>query len=157
MNATQLSSTPILRTTLVWSAGVMATLAVIAGVSGWIVSGGAGLLSGVVGALVPAAFFALTTASILFANRWFGDPSYVSIFFGIVMGGWVVKLGLFLVAILLLREQPWIDPLVFLFSLIASVFASLVIDVVVLTRMRVPNVSDVTLPTAADIDDPADR
>lgn len=157
MSPTPLSSTPILRTTLIWSAGVMVALALIAGVFGFIVADSAGLVSGVVGVLVAATFFALTAASILFANRWFGDPLYVPIFFGVVLGGWMVKLGLFLVAILILREQPWIEPLVFFFSLIASVMAALIVDVVVLTKMRVPHASDVTLPTASEINDPADR
>ncbi len=37
--------------------------------------------------------------------------------------------------------------MVFFVAIVASVLASLVIDVVVLLRMRVPHVSDVTLPT----------
>jgi hypothetical protein len=36
---------------------------------------------------------------------------------------------------------------VFFLSIVAGVLMSLAIDVIVLTRMRLPNVSDTTLPT----------
>lgn len=34
---------------------------------------------------------------------------------------------------------------------------SLIVDVIVLTRMRLPNVSDITLPTTNPEDEPADQ
>jgi hypothetical protein len=49
-----------------------------------------------------------------------------------------------------LRDQPWIVGPVFFLALVASVLASLLIDVVVLMRMRVPHASDVELPTDPD-------
>ena len=80
----------------------------------------------------------------------FGDPLYVPIFFGIVLGGWLLKLVLFIVAIVILRGQGWVDPVVFYVALVVSVMASLAVDVVVLLRLRVPSASDVTLPTDPD-------
>lgn len=145
-----LSSTPILRTALVWGGIVTAVLLVAGAGIGFAVAGAGGLGSALAGVAVSAFFLAVTAASILIANRWFGDPLYVPIFFGIVLGGWLLKLVLFIVAIVILRGQDWVDPVVFYVALVVSVIASLAVDVVVLLRMRVPSASDVTLPTDPD-------
>ncbi|GEB44567.1 hypothetical protein MTE01_05120 [Microbacterium testaceum] len=145
-----LSSTPVLRTALVWGGIVTAVLLVLGAALGFLVGGGGGLGSALSGVAVSAIFLAVTAISILVANRWFGDPLYVPIFFGIVLGGWLLKLILFIVAIVVLRGQGWVDPVVFYVALVVSVIASLAVDVVVLLRMRIPSVSDVTLPTDPD-------
>ncbi|MCW2163997.1 hypothetical protein B0I12_001123 [Microbacterium hydrothermale] len=148
-----LSSTPVLRTALVWGGIVTAVLLVVGAVVGFAVAGAGGLGSALAGVAVSAIFLAVTATSILVANRWFGDPLYVPIFFGIVLGGWLLKLILFIVAIVVLRGQGWVDPVVFYVALVVSVIASLAVDVVVLLRMRIPSVSDITLPTDPDAGD----
>ncbi|MEU1972379.1 hypothetical protein ABZ477_12020 [Microbacterium sp. NPDC019599] len=149
MSSTPISSTPILRTTLMWSGIVTAGLAVVAGLVGYLVAGTTGLWSALAGVVIAAVFLAITGLSILIANRWYGDDLYVPIFFGIVLGGWILKFIVFIVALLILRGQPWIEPTVFFLSVVASVLAALIVDVVVLLRMRVP-VVDVQLPTDPD-------
>ncbi|KTR87987.1 membrane protein [Microbacterium testaceum] len=144
------SSTPVLRTALVWGGIVTAVLLIVGAVVGFAVGGAGGLGSALAGVAVSAVFLAVTATSILVANRWFGDPLYVPIFFGIVLGGWLLKLVLFIVAIVVLREQAWVDPVTFYVALVVSVLASLVVDVIVLLRMRIPSASDVTLPTDPD-------
>ena len=156
MSASPVSSTPILRTVLVWSASVTAVLAVVGAVVGFLVAGIDGLWSALAGVLIAALFLAITAASILIANRWFGDALYVPIFFGIVLGGWILKFVVFLIALFVLRDQPWIVGPVFFLALVASVLASLAIDVVALLRMRVPHVSDVELPTDPEAGDRTD-
>ena len=157
MSSTPISSTPILRTVLVWSGTVTAALLVVGALVGYLVAGIDGLWSALVGVLIAALFLGITAASILIANRWFGDALYVPIFFGIVLGGWMVKFVVFLIALFVLRDQPWVVGPVFFFALVASVLASLVIDAVVLMRMRVPHVSDVQLPTDPDAGDRTDE
>lgn len=147
MSPSPVSSTPILRRTLIWSAVATAVLAIVAGGIGFLVAQGEGLVSGLLGVLLSALFLAITGISILVANRWYGDPLYVQLFFAIVLGGWLLKLGVFVVVMILLAGQPWLQPMVFFLSIIAGVIMSLVIDVIVLTRMRLPHVSDTTLPT----------
>lgn len=147
MSRPSVSSTPILRTTLLWSAAVTAALAVTGAIIGYAVAGMPGLWSALVGVLVAALFLAITGASILIANRWYGDDLYVPLFFGIVLGGWLLKFVVFLVVLVVLRGQEWVEPTVFFVALVASVLASLAIDVVVMLRMRVPHASDVELPT----------
>ncbi|MFS0852400.1 hypothetical protein [Microbacterium sp. 179-I 3D4 NHS] len=147
MSPNPVSSTPILRRTLIWSAVATVVLAVVAGVAGFLVAEGEGLVSGLLGVLLAALFLAITGISILVANRWYGDPLYVQLFFAIVLGGWLLKLGVFVVVMIVLSGQPWIEPMVFFLSIVAGVLMSLVIDVLVLTRMRLPHVSDTSLPT----------
>lgn len=153
MTPSPVSSTPILRRTLILSAVAAGVLALIAAGIGFAVAGTDGLWSGLIGVLLSFIFLGITAGSILFANRWFGDPLYVQFFFAIVLGGWLVKLGLFVVLMLVLREQPWIDPLVFFLALVAGIAMTLVVDVIVLTKMRLPNVSDIDLPTTNPEDD----
>lgn len=157
MTASPVSSTPILRTVLVWAGVVTGGLAIVGGLIGFLVAGTDGLWSALVGVLVAAGFLSITVASILIANRWYGDPLYVPVFFGIVLGGWILKFLVFIVILLVLRGQPWIEPTVFFLAVVVSVLASLAVDVVVLMRMRVPHVSDTTLPTDPDAGDRRDE
>ena len=157
MTSTPISSTPILRTTLIWSAAVAAGLALLGGVIGYLVGGTSGMWSALAGVLLAAVFLSITAASILIANRWYGDALYVPIFFGIVLGGWILKFVVFFVVLLVLRGQPWVDPMIFFLSVVVSVLASLAVDVVVMLRMRVPHVSDITLPTDVDAGERTDR
>jgi len=153
---TPISSTPILRTVLLWSGTVTAILAVAGAIVGYLVAGTTGLWSALAGVLVAAVFLGITGASILIANRWFGDALYVPIFFGIVMGGWILKFVVFIVILLVLRGQPWVEPTVFFVAAVVSVLASLAVDVVVMVRMRVPHVSDVELPSDPEAGDRRD-
>ncbi len=155
MSPSPVSSTPVLRTVLIWSAVVTGALLVVAGIVGFVVAGTTGMWSALAGVFLAALFLGITAASILIANRWYGDPLYVPIFFGIVLGGWILKLVLFIVALIVLRGQAWIEPMVFFVAVVVSVLASLVVDVVVLTRMRIPHVSDTTLPSSVEEPDAA--
>lgn len=146
MSPNPVSSTPLLRTILMWSAIVTGALIVLGGVIGFLAAGATGLWSALTGVLLAALFLGITAASILIANRWYGQDLYVPIFFGIVLGGWMLKLVVFIVVLLVVREQAWIEPVIFFLALVASIMASLAIDVIVMLRMRMPNVSDAVLP-----------
>ncbi|MBS1906875.1 MAG: hypothetical protein JST33_09985 [Actinobacteria bacterium] len=150
--ANPVSSTPVLRTALIASGIAAVVLAIVAGIIGGVLKGAPGVWSGLIGALLAVVFGAITAASILIANRWFGQELYVQLFFAIVMGGWFLKLGLFVVLILVLRGQPWLEPVVFFWALLAGVLVSLAIDGVVFMRMRVPAVPDASLPTVVPED-----
>ena len=150
MSSSAASANPILRATLGWSAAIAAALAVLGAVLGFAVAGAPGLFSALAGVVIAAVFLGITAASVLIANRWFGDPRQLPMFFGIVLGGWVLKLVVFIVLLILMRSQEWIEPYVFFFAILASVIASLVVDIVVLARSRVPYVGEVALPTSSD-------
>lgn len=149
------SSTPILRTTVIWSAIVTGALAVVGAVIGYLVAAESGLWSALVGVVLAAVFLGITSVSILIANRWFGTDLYVPIFFGIVLGGWLLKFVVFLVVLFVVRDQPWVNEMVFFIAIVAGILASLAVDVIVLTRMRLPYASETTLPTVDPDDSPA--
>lgn len=136
------SSQPILLKALRWGGLASALLVVLCGVVGWFVSGSSGAIGGVLGAVFAGVFLALTAGSIAFANRFIGSDLFVGIFFGVVMGTWLVKFVAFIVAALLLRDQPWLNPTMFFLSLIAGVITSLVIDVLIVAKSRLGYVSD---------------
>lgn len=136
------SSQPILLRALRW--GIVSTLLLIAvfGLIGWLVAGSPGLVGGVIGAAFSGLCLGLTIGSITFANRFVQSDLYVAVFFGIVLGTWLLKFIAFIVAVLFLREQPWLDPMMFFLALLSGVLVSLVIDVLVVTKSRMLYVSD---------------
>ena len=140
------SSPPILPPILRWGGIVGGVILLVAGAVGFIVAGAPGLWSGVLGALIGVVFPALTAVTILIGNIWFGTVHYLEIFFGVVLGGWIVKLILAIVLLVALVGQPWVQPIVLYFSLVAAAVGSLAVDLVALARMRLPAVSDVQLP-----------
>lgn len=123
--------------------GVIVTIALVivfAGI-GWLVSGTEGLVGGIIGAAMGGVFLGLTVGSIAFANRLIESPNYIVLFFGIVMGGWILKFVVFIVLLMVLRGQPWLDGTMLFFGLLASVIAALVIDVWVILKTRMPVVN----------------
>jgi hypothetical protein len=140
------SVTPILTRALRYG-GIWAVLvAVVAGIVGLLVAGVPGLLGGLFGAALAAVFLGLTAGSMLFAGRVAKGDTTSPVFFGIVLGVWLLKLVVFVVAAVLFRRIGWIDPYVFFLAVIAAVIGSLAADVVAFLTARVPYVSDVTLP-----------
>jgi len=150
MTSPQSSSSVILRSTLVWGALITGILAVLGAIIGFLIAGPTGLASALVGVLLAGLFLGMTALIILIAGRIPPGPTQIATFFGIVLGGWAIKLIVFVVALILLRGQPWVEPLIFFFSVLTSVIASLVVDIVVMARARVPYVGDVALPTSSD-------
>ena len=130
----------VLKRSLLYGALVAAAIAVVGCTVGGIFAGGAGILSALIGTTLALVFMGVTALTILFANRFVGSPVFAGVFFGIVLGGWLVKFVLFIVVALSLRGAPWINPLVLFLSIVAGVVASLVVDVVVVARSRLPYV-----------------
>jgi hypothetical protein len=127
--------------------GVVAVACAIAGATiGWLVSGATGLAGGLLGAALSAVFLGLTTVSVLIGSRFTRDDPTNPLFFAVVVGALGVKFVIFLVFMLWLRGQTWLDLGVFAFTTIAAVIGSLIADAIALARTRVPYVGDVRLP-----------
>jgi hypothetical protein len=141
-----MSVAPILTRALRYGGILALAVAVVAGVIGLIVAGVPGLLGGLIGAALAALFLGLTAGSMLIAGRVTKGDTTSPLFFGIVLGVWLVKLIVFLVAAIVLRGQHWLDPYVFFAAVIAAVIGSLITDIVAFQRARVPYVSDIELP-----------
>ncbi len=142
----QPTSTPVLKNALKYGLILAAAIAVVGMVLGGIFAGWVGVTSALIGTLIAAVFLGITALSILIANRFIASDLYVGIFFGIVLGGWILKFVVFIVLAIVLRDQPWINPVVLFLSVIAGVIGSLVVDMIVVFRSRIPYVSDVTPP-----------
>ena len=137
---------PVLRLALRYGAIFAVAVAIVAGSVGLLVAGVPGLIGGLLGAALAAVFLGVTAASMLIAGRVAHGDSTSPIFFGIVIGVWLLKLVIFIVVEVLLRGQPWFNPFVFFGAVVVVVIGSLVLDAVAIYRARVPYVSDVSLP-----------
>jgi hypothetical protein len=103
-------------------------------------------VSALLGTLIAVVFMGITGASILLANRFAGSDVFVGAFFGIVLGGWLLKFILFIVLVVALRGAEWLDPMVLFLAIVAGVIGSLVVDVLVVAKSRLPYASDTQLP-----------
>jgi hypothetical protein len=145
---------PILYRSLRDGAIFAGAVAVVAGIIGLLVSGVPGLIGGLLGAALSFVYLGLTAVSFLVAARVTGNDLSSPLFFGIILGVWVIKLVLFVVLAVWLRGQTWLDPTVFFVTVIVAVIGSLVIDSVAVARTRVPYVSDIELPGDSGPSDP---
>ena len=136
----------ILARALVYGGILTVGIAILGSVVGYLVAGGPGLVSGLIGAGLTALFMGFTALSILLAARVSKGEASSTLFFGIVLGVWLLKFVVFIVVLVLLRNQPFIEPLVMFFAILAAVIGSLVVDVVAYVGARVPYVGDVALP-----------
>ena len=146
------SAMPVLKNVLKYGGILGAVIAVVGAVVGYLVDGGVGLVSALIGAVLAVVFLGVTAASILAANKLAHSDFLSPIFFIVVLGGWLLKFAVFLVALILLKDQPWINPVVLLLTVIVGVVGSLVVDVVVVATSRAPYV-DVALPGDAERSD----
>ncbi|MGX5697046.1 hypothetical protein ACWKWP_12670 [Agromyces soli] len=140
------TSNPVLRRALVWGALLAGVILVVSAVLGLVFAGVEGLVSALIGTVIAVVFMGITAASILFANRFANSELFVGIFFGVVLGGWILKFIVFIVLVVVLRDASWLNTTVLFLSIVAGVLASLVVDVLVVAKSRLPYASDVQLP-----------
>ncbi len=136
---------PIIRRALRY--GIVLTIAVlvVGGLIGFLVGGGLGLVSALIGAGVTAVFMGLTAVSFLVAGRLGRLPEGIAIYYGIILGTFLLKFVIFIVLIIWLRGQHWLNPTVFGFTVIVAVLGTLIVDILALQRGRVTYV-DAVLP-----------
>jgi hypothetical protein len=139
-----MTAAPLLKRALVYGGLLAAGIAVVGSIVGFLVDGVPGLVGALVGAAMTALFLGLTAATILLASRVSKGELFSPAFFGIVMGGWLLKLLLFLGIVLLLAQQDFINPYVMVVTIVVAVVGSLAVDVLAFVRTRTP--MDVSLP-----------
>lgn len=118
---------------LKWGSLLVLAIAVVAGLVGWLAAGTDGLFSAFIGALIALGFMSLTAVSV-----WVGGKLNLGGFYGVVLGGWLLKVVLFLAVIALLRKQEWVNGPVLFFTLVASILGSLAIDSWLFLKARLP-------------------
>ena len=138
---------PVLKNTILFGGLLAVAIAVVGSIVGFLVDGSVGLVSALIGAAMAFVFLGVTAGSILLANRIAHSDFLNPLFFITVLGGWLLKFAVFLVLLFVLKDQPWINNVVLLLTVIVGVVGSLVVDVVVIARSRQPYV-DVELPGA---------
>ena len=111
---------------------LVAAIAVLGGGLGLIFAGVAGLVSGLIGATLALLFSSLTALSVSF-----GGKLSLGGFFGVVLGGWIVKLIGFVILIALLKGASFIAGPVLFFTLVASILGTLVIDSRIVLKSRI--------------------
>lgn len=135
-----MNTTQIMQRILLWGGILAAAVAVIGGVVGWLLAAGAGLASALVGTALAIIFCMLTAGSIMLALKVSKGEMVSGAFFGIVLGGWLLKFVLFIVLVFVLGGQDWLHRGVAFGSLVAAVLGSLAIDVIVIATSRQPTI-----------------
>ncbi|MBH0084530.1 hypothetical protein [Salinibacterium sp. SWN167] len=141
-----MKSSSILGRAIAYGAILTVSIAVVGSIVGYLVADTSGLISALIGAGLTALFMALTAGSIVVASRATGGDSSSTIFFAIVLGAWLIKFVLFIAILVVLRGQPFLEPVVFFFSILAAVLGSLIVDVLAFVRARESYVPGVQLP-----------
>ncbi len=127
----------VLRRALVGGIAVTLGIGIVAGLVGLLLYGTGGLVSGLVGAGFALVFLGLTIAGLMVTNRLVGSTNPVPALV-VVLGSWFAKVVLFVLAMVVVGRQPWVQPMVLFLSLVVAVLAFLVLDVVVVARARIP-------------------
>ncbi|MEY3846458.1 MAG: hypothetical protein RJA66_725 [Actinomycetota bacterium] len=111
---------------------LVGVIALVGGGLGLAFAGINGLISGLIGAALALLFSSLTALSVKF-----GGKLSLGGFFGVVLGGWIVKLLGFIFLIALLKGATFIAGPVLFFTLVASILGTLVIDSLIVLRSRI--------------------
>ncbi|MDQ1546570.1 MAG: hypothetical protein QOH69_1474 [Actinomycetota bacterium] len=140
-----MNNTTILTRALRYGTILTIGIVIVGGIIGYLVAGVPGLVSALLGAGVTAVFMGLTAASFVVASRVARLPEGIAVYYGIVLGTFILKFVIFLVLIISLRAATWLNPTIFGFTIIAAVLGTLIVDALALQRGRVPY-TDVALP-----------
>jgi len=141
-----MKSSAILGRAIAYGAILTVSIAVVGSIVGYLVAGNSGMISALIGAGLTALFMGLTAGSIVIASRASGGDSASTIFFAVVLGAWLMKFVVFIAILVVLRSQPFLEPVVFFFAMLAAVLGSLVVDVLAFVRARESYVPGVQLP-----------
>ena len=125
---------------------VTSVIAIVGATAGALISELPGMLGALVGAALGYALLGLTPLSIMWGFRLGKGDVLSPGFFASVLGTWLLKFVVFLAAVFWLGDQGWLDRTVLFLTIVAAVLATLVTDLVVVVKSRMPYVSDVTLP-----------
>lgn len=131
------ASNSLFRRVLALGSVLIGAIAVIGGLIGYLVAGTDGLSSALIGASLTLVFVSLTALSV-----WLGSKLPLGGFFGMVLGGWLVKIVGFAFVIAALKDADFINGPVLFFTLVAAILGSLAVDSVAVLRARIPVIGD---------------
>jgi hypothetical protein len=129
------SSTQVFTKALKLSAILVVAVAALCSLVGYLLVGTDGVLTALLGAAIALVFTSMTILSVLFGARL---P--LGGFYGLVLGGWLLKVVLFGVLLAVLQRMDFIHGPTLFFAIVLSVLGSLGIDSWVVLRARIPTV-----------------
>jgi hypothetical protein len=112
-------------------------IALLGGVIGFLIASVAGLISALIGAAMALLFVSMTALSV-----WLGGKLSLGGFFGVVLGGWIFKLLLFIGLVLLLKGAAFIVGPILFVCIVLSVVGSLALDAIAVLKTRIPTVGN---------------
>jgi hypothetical protein len=116
---------------------LIGAIALIGGVVGLLIASVAGLISALIGAAMALLFVSMTALSV-----WLGGKLSLGGFFGVVLGGWIAKLLVFIGLVLLLKGASFIVGPILFVCVVVSVIGSLALDAIVVLKTRIPTVGN---------------
>lgn len=122
---------------LTLGSALIGAIAVIGGLVGYLVAGVSGLTSALIGASLTLVFATLTALSV-----WLGGRLPLGGFFGVVLGGWLLKIVGFALVIGALKGADFISGPVLFFTLVAAILGTLAVDSVLVLKARIPVIGD---------------
>ncbi|MEY4320891.1 MAG: hypothetical protein RLZZ471_832 [Actinomycetota bacterium] len=114
---------------------LIAGIAVLGGIIGFLIASVAGLVSALIGASMALLFVSMTALSV-----WLGGKLSLGGFFGVVLGGWIFKLLLFIGLVLMLKGATFIVGPILFVCIVLSVIGSLALDAIAVLKTRIPTV-----------------
>ena len=115
---------------------LIGSIAIIGSAIGFLAAGLPGLLGAVAGSGIALLFVTLTALSVLF-----GSKLSLGGFYAVVLGGWLLKMILFMFGVALLSRIEGLNGVALFVTLVASILGSLAVDGYVVTTSRIPVVS----------------
>jgi hypothetical protein len=113
---------------------LVGVIVLVGSLVGYLVAGQSGVLAALIGSGAAFLFTALTALSVLI-----GSKLNLAGFLGAVLGGWLVKMVLFLIGFSFLNKAAWLShesrPIVF-FTVVSAVIGGLVIDTMIVSKAR---------------------
>ena len=111
-------------------------IAALGSLIGYLSAGIPGLMGALVGSSLALIFVSLTALSVLF-----GGKLNLGGFYAIVLGGWLLKVVLFIAAISIISRIDGLNRIAIFVTLVASVLGSLAVDAYVALKSRIPVVN----------------
>ena len=111
-------------------------IAVLGSAIGYFAAGLPGLFGALIGSTIALIFVSLTALSVLIGGRL-----SLGGFYGVVLGGWLLKVILFIATIAQINHQAGLNRVAIFVTLVASVLGSLAVDAYVVTKSKIPVVS----------------
>lgn len=132
----------ILQRILVWTAVLAVVVAVVGGVVGFMIGGMPGLWGAIIGTVLALLFGALTALSLMLAINVSKGNMISGAFFGIVLGGWLLKFVVFIALIFVVRDLDWVNPIAAFISIVVAIVGSLAVDMTVIIKARQPIIDE---------------